>query len=481
VDNFTQQISDGHSSGINWQNSTTTLRWNHLFSDRLFSNLTLLGSRYDYFLFTHLQQEDYWNSHIDNLSFKYDFTWYVRPDHTFRFGLLSAAHFHNPGNYYRNGEEFDPGLDLSTKRTREFALYGSNQFIFNRHLSLRAGIRSTVWQNVGYATEYSVARTGTPGFERDSLVVTVHPGREVYHRYLRMDPRLSLIWQPVPRHNFRLSYSRISQFQYLITNSISPFTSLEVWLPAGPNVPPQFAGHFTAGYTWKTGHEGLSLEAEIYYKSMKNLIDYRDHAHMLLNPLVEYELLFGRGNGYGLELILEKERGDLTGWISYTFSRAYQQVEEVNGGEPYPAYSDRPHNYSVYLSWEAHHRVTLTGNFIWMTGAPFTTPTGFYYYDNHQVPIYALRNNDRLPDYHRLDVALNWHLSKPGRRFQHELIFSVYNLYNRKNPVALHFNKMEEENGNFVVPIDFYPKPEMVSTQFWLYGIVPSINYHFNF
>jgi hypothetical protein len=116
-----------------------------------------------------------------------------------------------------------------------------------------------------------------------------------------------------------------------------------------------------------------------------------------------------------------------------------------------------------------------------MTGAPFTTPTGFYIYDNHQVPVYALRNNDRLPDYHRLDAALNWRLNKPERRFKHELIFSVYNLYNRKNPVALHFNKTLDEGGNYVVPVDFFQPPQLESTQYYLYGIVPSVSYHFNF
>jgi len=214
---------------------------------------------------------------------------------------------------------------------------------------------------------------------------------------------------------------------------------------------------------------------------MKNLIDYRDHARMLMNPLVEYELRFGNGKGYGLEMILNKEFGKLNGWISYTLSRAISQVDEINGGNPYPAYSDRPHDFSVYMSWALNMRLTITGNFIYMTGAPFTSPRGFYYYDNHQVPIYAERNNDRLPDYHRLDVALNWHLSKPERKFQHELIFSVYNLYNRKNPVALHFNKIEDDNGNYVVPFDFYSDPELVSTQYYLYGAVPSISYHFRF
>ena len=481
VDNFEQQNTEERSSGINWKNNTTTLRWNHLFSDRLFSNLTLLGSTYDYFLNHNIEEKTYWNSHVDNLSLKYDFTWYVLPEATLRFGVLSAAHFHDPGNVYQDGAEWDPGLDLSTKYTREFAGYLSSQFIIGGKISIRAGLRLTNWQNVGPATEYDTVSVISSGFERDSLVVQEHHDGSVYHHYLSPDPRFSMIYRPGRRHVLKLSYSRTSQFQYLITNSISPFTSLEVWLPAGPNVKPQVSNQFTLGYTFRFGSPGLTFDVEGYYKAMRNLIDYRDHAHMLLNPLVEYELRFGNGKAYGLEFILNRERGKLNGWISYTLSRALYQMEGINDGEPYPAYSDRPHDFSVYLSWAPHHRITLTGNFIFMTGSPFSTPTGFYYYDNHQVPIYGERNNDRLPDYHRLDVAINLHLSRPGRRFQHELILSVYNLYNRKNPVALHFNKADDGNGDYVVPYDFYANPELVSTQFYLYGIVPSISYHFSF
>lgn len=480
-DNFEVQNRRDFSTGINWKNSTTTLRWNHLFSDRLFSNLTLLGSRYDYRLFMHIEENDYWNSRIDNLTLKYDFTHYVNPGYTLRFGFQVAGYFHDPGNVYHGGVEWDPGYDLSVKYTREYAMYVSNQFIINNRLSIRAGLRVTAWHNIGPATEYQIIRTTEGGIERDSLVVTVYPKGEVYHQSFAVDPRISMVYQPGTKNIFKLSYSRTSQFQYLITNSISPFTSLEVWLPAGPNVPPQCAHQFTLGYTRRSAIPGLSFDIEAYYKRMNNLIDYRDHAHMLMNPLVEEELRFGEGSAYGLETILNKEHGRLTGWISYTLSRAIYQVDEINGGDPYPSYSDRPHDFSLYLSWALHPRVTLTGNFIYMTGVPFSTPTGFYYYDNHQVPIYAERNNDRLPDYHRLDVALNWHLSKPERRYQHELIFSFYNLYNRINPVALHFNKTMDENGNFVVPVNYYSNPELFSTQYYLYGIVPSLSYHFNF
>jgi hypothetical protein len=202
---------------------------------------------------------------------------------------------------------------------------------------------------------------------------------------------------------------------------------------------------------------------------------------MLLNPLVEYELRFGSGRAYGLEFLLHKDQGRLSGSLSYTLSRAIYRVEDINQGRDYPAYSDRPHDFSAYLSWNFRPRLSLTANFIYMTGAPFSTPTAFYIYQNHQVPVYGERNNDRLPDYHRLDLALNWQLSKASRRFQHELIFSVYNLYNRKNPVALHFNKIETGEGTYVVPYNFYEVPGQVNTMYYLYGIVPSISYHFHF
>ncbi len=481
VDNFEQQNNPEQSSGINWRNSTYTLRWNHLYSERLFSNLSILGSTYDYYLNTDIEAKDYWHSHVDNVSIKYDFTWYTKPSSTLRFGVLSAANFYNPGNYYRQGLEFDPGLDLSTKRSRELAAYASNQFIINEKFSIRAGLRFTAWQNIGPATEYDIVKSSGGDFETDSLVVIEYPPDKVYYTSYSLDPRLSLVYQPGKRHMLKASYSRTSQFQFLITNSISPFTSLEVWLPAGPNVKPQVANQFTLGYIHRFGQSGLSFDIEAYYKVMNNIIDYRDHARMLMNPLVEYELRIGTGKAYGLEMILNKDKGKLTGWVSYTLSRALNQVEGINGGDSYPAYSDRPHDFSIFLSWAFHPRLTLSGNFIYMTGAPFTMPTGFYYYDNHQVPIYARRNNGRLPDYHRLDLALNWQLGKPGGRFRHELIFSIYNLYNRKNPVALHFNKIDDQNGNFVVPYDFYNNPQLESTQFYLYGVVPSVSYHFTF
>jgi len=474
TDNFVQRNTLVHSTGINWQNAASTIRWNHLFSDRLFANITLYGSRYDYYLNTWYEQQNYWNSHIDNVSLKADFTWYRKPGNTLRYGIELAEHFYNPGNYYEGGQLYDMPYEISVRQAHETALYFSDQLVSSDRWSITAGARLTFWQNIGEAVEYVFDEYYQP-------VDSIHynPG-SIYHTYATLDPRLSIAWQASDRELIRFSYTRTSQFEHLLTNSVSPFTSLEVWLPSGPNVKPQLADQLTAGFSHRFGDGGWMAESEVYIKKMSRLIDYVDHAEMLLNPAVEGELRYGTGTAYGWELLISKTKGSLTGWLSYTLSRAWYFIPEINAN-PYPAYSDRPHDLALFASWQLGPRVSFSGNFIYMTGAPFSSPSGFYYYQNHQVPLYLERNNDRLPDYHRLDIALNWRLNRREKAFTHELVFSVYNLYGRKNPVLIHFNKIENEYGGLITPQNYYEEPELVASQYYIFGVIPSVSYHFNF
>jgi hypothetical protein len=473
TDNFASSGGLGGIAGINWVNATSTIRWNHVFSEKLFSNTTLLASRYDYYLNTNISNGDYWNSHIDNFSIKTDFTYYQSSISTLRFGLKIAQNFMNPGNYYQNHTLFPLPYEISTKSVNENSLYFSQQLLLSESLSLRLGLRLNTWNNVGSAVEYTFS---------DSQVQSNHysPG-EIYNTYVTADPRIGLVYKLQNEDLFKFSYSRTSQFEHLITNSVSPFSSLEVWLPSGPLIKPQRARQLTFGYTKELKEPGIKLEAEVYYKQMQNQIDYRDHAKLIMNPFIEYELRFGKGRAYGIETMLSKKRGKLNGWLSYTLSRSIYSIPEINNGNPYPSYGDRPHDFSLFLSYKLSPRLELSSNFIYMTGSPFTSPTAFYYHENIQVPIYIKRNNDRLPDYHRMDMALNWNLRKKEGRFKHELIFSIYNLYGRKNPVAIHFNKIENESGQLLTPYNFYEAPILTPTQFYVYQIVPSITYHFNF
>ncbi len=472
-DNFEARQGISGIAGINWRNGTTTLRWNHLFSDRLFLNTTCYASRYDYFLNTNLEQGDYWNSQINNFSLKADFTWYISPTNTLRFGTKLAQHFMNPGNFYQENTLLPLPYVISTKNVNESCLYVSDQLLLSDRLSLRMGLRLTAWNSVGPATEYAI--------EDASLVVNEHDYGQLYNAYVTGDPRIGLAYEMRNGDLLKFSYSRASQFEHLITNSISPFSTLEVWLPSGPNIEPSRADQLTAGYTSFFSGTSINAGVEFYIKQTRNQIDYRDHAQLLMNPFIDFELRFGEAEAYGLETMISKNAGNFQGWISYTWSRSFYTIEGVNQGRPYPAYGDRPHDLSFFVSCNVIPRLEISANFIYMTGSPFTAPTAFYYQENIQVPVYFKRNNDRLPDYHRFDIAINWDLRKKEGKFNHEMIFSVYNLYARKNPVAIHFNKIENDSGELVTPTNFFEPPELVPTQFYLFTVVPSISYHFSF
>ena len=473
TDNFEARQGASGIAGINWQNGTTTFRWNHLFSERLFLNTTIYASRYDYFLNTNLEQGDYWNSHINNFSLKTDFTWYLSPSNTLRFGAKLAQHFMNPGNFYQKHTLLPLPYIISTKNVNENCLYISDQLLLTDRLSLRMGIRITAWNSIGPATEY--------GFEEGAIQVNEHAYGHIYNSYITGDPRLGLVYELESGDLLKFSYSRASQFEHLITNSISPFSTLEVWLPSGPNIEPARADQLTAGYTRFFSGTSIKAGAEFYVRQTRNQIDYRDHAKLLMNPFIDFELRFGEADAYGIETMISKNAGNLQGWVSYTWSRSLFTIEGINQGNPYPAYGDRPHDLSFFVSYKATPRLEISANFIYMTGSPFTAPTAFYYQENIQVPVYFKRNNDRLPDYHRLDIACNWNLRKKEGRFKHEMIFSVYNLYGRKNPVAIHFNKIENSLGELVTPTNFFAPPQLIPTQFYLFTVVPSISYHFSF
>ena len=214
---------------------------------------------------------------------------------------------------------------------------------------------------------------------------------------------------------------------------------------------------------------------------MQHQIDYEYHARMLLNPLVEGELRFGEARSYGLEFLLKKELGKWMGWLGYAYSRTMKNIHGIYQDQPYPAFYDRPHDLSLFVSWQPTSRWTFSGTWIYISGAAFTTPSSFYEYQGHTIPVYTEKNNDRLPAYHRLDLEVAFKLNKPGKNFKHELSVSLFNAYGRKNPVFINFNKIENSNGNLLVPVNLLVPPDLVPSQIWLYKTVPSVNYKFWF
>lgn len=212
---------------------------------------------------------------------------------------------------------------------------------------------------------------------------------------------------------------------------------------------------------------------------MKNQIDYKAHAETLLNPLLEGELFFGEAQGYGIEFQMKKEEGRLRSWVGYSYSRAKRKFSDLNNGREFNAFYDRPHQLSIVLSYDLNSRWNVGMNWNYYTGAPYSSPISYYNFNGLEIPVYGQKNNDRLPDYHRLDLSATLNLNKNTEsRFKHNLMFSIYNVYGRKNALFINYNKTEQQDGGFKIPSNLLER-ETVSTQFYLFQFTPSIAYNF--
>jgi hypothetical protein len=475
ADMYSERSNPNSSSGINWGNNSLTFRWNHIFSKKLFSNTTLYASSYHYNLYTSIEQENFWNSEIDNLTLKSDFSFFPNTSMTLFAGIGFSGHNINPGNFYVNNQLNINVPYVSKKHNREWAFYAENDHEINKKLKVRYGLRLSIWENTGEAIEIDYDDNLNP------VDSSYYSAGKVYDRFINLEPRLSLNYQVNNSLSLKASYSRNTQYMHLITNSISPFTSLDVWLPSGPNIPDQDAHQVAFGLIQGFSKSGIVIRGEVYYKKMNNQIDYIDHAQMLLNPFIEAELRYGDAWAYGMEISAEKKAGRLRGWMGYSLSKAWRKFSQINQGNKYPAFYDRPHEISITTIYDFNPRINASINWYYASGAAISTPSGFYYYRGHTLPIYGEKNNDRLPDYHRMDVSVQFRLNKKPAKFKHFIGLSIFNLYGRKNPVFLNFNKTEVDTNEFRIPGDLGSIPNLLSTQTYIYNVIPSINYHFRF
>lgn len=463
--------------GVSWSNILGTLRWNHIFNNKLFSNTTFYKSTYNYNLYLSKIFNEYWNSSISNSSLKSDFTYYANPQNTIKMGIEIQSHFSNPGNVHFADTSIQTAVpEIARYNTRELDLYFSHEKKINKKITIHYGIRIPIWENKGETRVYY--------FNVNHQVMdTVNMAlNQVYYKYCSPEPRASIIYTLNEKSSLKLAYARTSQFVQLISNSTSPFTTLEVWIPCGPNIKPQKADQFSIGYFNDVFKTKYQFSAEFFYKYFMNQIDYKDHANLLFNPLIEGELRFGKTWSYGTEWMIRKNEGKLTGWIAYTFSRVYKETEGINQNKIYPASYDRPNDICINVSYRKRTRWSYSANWIYISGSAITTPTGFYYYNGYTVPIYDKKNNDRLPDYHRMDLSATLYLNKSTeKKYRHKLIFTLYNVYARNNPISVNFNKILSDNGKIVVPADLSGKNEIIPTKISVSGLIPSITYNFKF
>jgi hypothetical protein len=453
-------------AGMDLGNRTFTLRWNHLFSKKLFSNFTLLRSSYDYQLGTPEGEASSfeWKSKMVDYSAKADFTYFLNPENTIKFGASLIHHTFNPGEARGLGEEsFFTEYVIPEKYAIESALYISNEQKVGALLTLKYGLRFSMFNNIGPDTLYR--------FDDNFEVIGNDPVRkgDIYNTYTHFEPRFGFNYLLSEVSSIKGSYSRTVQYIQLAQNSTAG-TPLDIWFAASPNVKPQIADQGAIGYFRNFSDNMFEASAEVYYKNMRNAIDFKDHAYLLLNKEIEGELRFGKAWSYGTELMLRKQKGDLTGWVSYTLSAARRKIKEINDGLDYSAPYDRPHDISVVANYEISPRVTAGVNWVYSSGLPVTLPTGRAVWGNKIVPIYSDRNDYRLPAYHRLDVSVTL---KPreitGRKFYGEWNFSVYNAYARKNVWAINF--IQEPND----------PNAMYAEMTYLFSIIPSITYNFKF
>lgn len=462
------------NSGVSWTNLTGTLRWNHLYSNRLFSNTTLFGSNYEYFLNINTQTGDKWRSRIGSLGLKSDFSFYISPNNLLQFGLGIIGYTINPGNIVSN-QPIPFNQIVSVRNASEVNAYVSNEVKFGRHVGLLYGVRLTSWTDLGSAFEFQFNENHQPA---DTLF---YDAGETYNSYSNLEPRITLSWFINKNNSLKFSYDRNVQNLHLISNSSTPFSSFEVWLPSSINIRPQLGDQLTLGYGRFFHDKGIELEANSYYKRLSNQIDYIPHAETLLNQTLESTLRFGKSDAYGVELTARKEHGKLRGWVGYTYARIKRKFNEINNGLSFNGLGDRPHQVDIVLAWDVSKRWTLSTNWTFNSGIPTTTPIGFYKFNGAEVPLYDQKNNNRMPDYHRLDVSARLILNKHvDANFRHSITLALYNVYARKNPVFINFNKVENNAGQFETPGNlFFSK--RVTTRTYIYSFTPSITYQFTF
>lgn len=475
-DDYSRIGNDRVAFGISWDNALATLRWNHIVSKRIFINTTLLFSEYNYYMYINRKTNDYWVSSIENKGIKSDLTYFIDPNNTLRFGFSLENYFSEPGNIHFSDDEVQKSAPVvPSYNSLETVLYTSHHIQISEKFSARYGLRISSWQDYGPTKIYFYDE-----YYRYTHFEEV-TDKDVYKTFINTEPRVNFTYLLGKSASLKASYTKAVQYLQLLSNTSSPFTSLEVWVPSGPNIKPRKADQFSFGYFQKLSKKNLFFSAEAYYKGFKNEIDYKDHAELLLNPLIEGELRFGKAWSYGIEFLLRKDYGKLNGWISYTWSRAFKKINGINNDETYPAFYDRPNNFNICLAWKPNFRWSFAANYFFISGGAITTPIGFYYSNGYQVPIYGEKNNDRLPDYERLDLSIELHFGKPENNYQHSLSFTLYNALGHKNPFAVNFNKEVNDEGEFKVPTNLYEHAELVSSTLSVSGVVPSINYKFRF
>lgn len=463
----------GADFGFDWGNATTTARWNHIFNDRLFFNLTAFYSDYDYSFDVGDESDGFnWKSSIVNYSIKPEFSFYPNTNNTIKFGGQAIYYDFIPGEatFSSNGQSNNIGLP--DKFALESAVYLENEQRVGALFTFQYGLRYSIYQYLGKGTSYFYQDT-KPGDRKILTGTKSYSSFQKIQEYGNLEPRFAVKYEINQQNAIKASYNRMAQYIHLLSNTTAS-TPLDVWTPSTNNIKPQLADQVAIGYFKNFGKNNMiETSVETYYKKLQNQIDYIDGANLILNEFLESELLSAIGRAYGMELYIKKSSGKLTGWISYTLARTERKVDGINLGKWYANRFDKLHNMNITSTYSLNKRIDISANFIFSTGTPATFPTNRIPLQGWIIPHNSeeRRNNYRIPSYHRLDLSATFYPKfKEDRKNESSWVFSVYNVYARKNAFSVFFQPNEDN-----MQITEAVKYTILGT------FVPAVTYNFKF
>lgn len=459
---------------FDYGNTTLSARWNHLFSQQLFSNFTLIGSKYDYTMGMSIStMQAKWVSSLSDYGGKLDFTYFPNANHTVRFGASSVYHIYSPGfaefqignglGWFGDSASVSSSMSLPDNYAWENAIYIGNDQKIGDRFSLKYGVRISSFSNIGKDLIFS--------YDENYNVVdsTQYAKGEIFHTHWGFEPRIGAAFVIDDATSVKANYSRTVQYVQLAQNSTGG-NPLDMWFAANPNMEPQKADMYALGMFRNFKNNQWETSLEFYYKDIFNCIDFKDHSNLQLNSKLYGEIRQGRGKAYGMELMIKRPDGKINGWISYTLSRSERTIPTVNDGKPYLAPYDRTHNFTLVGNYKFSDRYILSANWVFYTGNAVTFPSGRAIINGLALPVYTNRNASRMPNYHRLDVSFTIK-SKPNpqRRWSYDWAFGLYNAYNRHNPWIINF-KQDQTNSS-----------RTYAEMTYLFGIIPSVTFNFKF
>ncbi len=481
---------------VKWGNRIISGEWLHSFNSRLLLSSSFHYSQYQYGFQINLEDEvDYeWSSKLKEHTLRLDLDYNLNNKNQLNFGYNASRRVFYPV-YYRleeNNTSFG-NIMLDEKNVLEHALYIQNEHQITKRLSFLYGLRYSFFHNMGPGRVFKY----TEGLEKriETISDTVYfSTNEIYNTYHGAEPRITGNYSLTDNSAFKFSYNRMQQFTQVASTATASLPQ-DRWIPSDIYLKPQTGDQWSMGYFRNLPQNSIDFSAELYYKVMQNQIDFKDgitlvgnvtdqNADVHLNNALETQLLSGKAWSYGTELMVRKNKGSFTGWISYTYSRTRRQIKGINNGKVYSPRYDRPHDLSIVGSYKFNKRLEVAGNWVYTSGSAVTLPEGKYTFEGKQFPYYnpEFRNNHRLPDYHRLDLSLTLHNRKNDeRRWKSNWTFSLYNTYMRKNPLFIQFIEVINNDPNIDEnEVDQIYTKDLKGVKIY-FSLIPAISYNFRF